>query len=424
MPLIVQKFGGSSLADPDRILSCAVRVAEARQAGHDVLVVVSAMGDTTDELISMADAVNPAPSRRELDALLASGEQISTALMTMALHRSGVDAVSLTGGQLGISTDSSHSKARIRRIDARRIRRELRAGRVVVGAGFQGVSEDGDITTLGRGGSDTTAVALAAALKVGQKGGACEIYTDVDGVYTADPRVVSNARLLKEISSEEMLELAALGASVIHARAVLFGERFNVPIHVRHSAKPESGTMIMKDSSNIELNSVVGCAIKHDLGRVTLRRIPNIVGVQSTIFGLIAKRGILVDDIVQTEFSEMANISFTVDHSELQEAKIVASEVLEELGSGEISIEVGLAKVSVIGAGMRSHSGVASTMFQALAAANIPIHNITTSEIRISCIVPKESGKLALGCLHDAFKLSDGGSSMHVPSPASEDSIA
>ncbi|MCA9285826.1 MAG: aspartate kinase [Phycisphaerales bacterium] len=409
MPTLVQKFGGSSVANAERIRRCAERVAAARADGHDVVVVVSAMGDATDDLIELAATVNDQPSKREMDMLMSTGEQVSTAMMAMCLHAMGVDAVSMTGWQLGIRTTSAHRSARILSIDAERMRRELRSGRVVVAAGFQGVTDAGEVTTLGRGGSDTTAVALAAALDVAKQGGMCEIFTDVDGVYTADPRLVPTARKVPQISYEEMLELAALGAGVMHARAVMFGEKYGVPIHVRHSQRPDTGTMIIEENAAMEENPVVGAALKADLGRVSLRRIPNTTGVQGSIFAAFAAANVMVDDIMQTELGDMANISFTVEHSDLADVKIAASKVLEELGKGELAVEIGLAKVSAVGAGMKSHTGVASTMFHALGAAGIPIQNITTSEIKISCIVPKEHGKAALQVVHDAFGLGQAG---------------
>lgn len=416
MATIVQKFGGTSVGDPERIRRCAQRVAAAREAGHQVVVVVSAMGDTTDDLIALAERVHAEPDRREMDALMATGEQVSAALMAMALHAMGVPARSLTGWQCGMRTTAAHRKARILSIDAARLQRELASGRVPVVCGFQGIAEvdgGGDVTTLGRGGSDTTAVALAAALDVRADGGCCEIYTDVDGVYTADPRRVPNAAKLSVISYEEMLELAALGAGVMHARAVMFGEKYGVPIHVRHSQRPDEGTLItdedtVRERHGMEDIAVIGCALKPDLGRVSLRRIPNEPGVQGRIFERIADAHIMVDDIVQTEFGDMASISFTVDHGDLADVKIAASHVLDELGTGELAIEIGLAKVSAVGTGMKSHTGVASRMFRALGSAKVPIHNITTSEIKISCIVPKEHGQRALQVVHDAFNLERG----------------
>jgi len=405
MAIYVQKFGGTSVGDPERIARCAARVKQRVDEGHKVVVVVSAMGHTTDELIALAGRVTKSPSRRELDMLMATGEQVSVSLVAMALESMGVPATSLTGGQAGITTDGVFGRARVAKVSRERLDRELTLGRVPVVCGFQGLSRDGEITTLGRGGSDTTAVALAAALQVAEHGGACEIFTDVDGVYTADPRLVPTAAKLTRISYEEMLELALLGAQVMHPRSVLFGERYGVPIHVRHSQRPDEGTLICRETPDMEDVMVVGAALKPDLGRVSLRRIPNNPGVQGMLFEAVANAGIMVDDIVQTEFGEIASISFTVDHGDLADVKIAASQVLDKVGTGELAVEIGLAKVSVVGTGMKSHVGVASRMFTALGAAKIPIHNITTSEIKISCIVGKEHAQRALAIAHEAFGL-------------------
>ena len=406
MSIIVQKFGGTSLADAKCIERCAKRAVKTFQEGHQVVVVVSAMGDTTDRLTNLAAQLTDRPSKREMDMLLATGEQVSIALMSMALDELGVDAVSMTGRQIGLVTDQVHTKARIRSIDSARLKGELEAGRIVVVAGFQGVSEQDQITTLGRGGSDTSAVAIAAALGVNSNSqGRCEIYTDVDGVYTADPRRVTSARKLKQISYEEMLELASLGASVMNSRAVVFGQKYDVSIHVRHSAKPDEGTIITKETPAMEDIKVVGCALTPDLGRLSVRGIPNKPGIQALIFGHLSDAGVLIDDIMQTEIGETATISFTVEHQDLAEVKPSVQKALEEIGSGELAIEVGLAKVSAVGLGMRTHTGVAAEMFSALGKAGIHINNITTSEIKISCIVPKEHGDLALQVVHDAFGL-------------------
>jgi len=408
MSTLVMKFGGTSVADPDLIRSCARRMAAASAAGHRVVGVVSAMGHTTDHLFALADKVSPAPRRRELDALVSTGEQVSTALLAMALADLGIEAVSLNAAQVGIHTDDAHGRARVLRIERHRLDHELAHGRVPIVAGFQGLRANGDITTLGRGGSDTTAVALAAALEVGRDGGCCEIYTDVDGVYTADPRLVPQAVKLTRISYEEMLELAALGAGVMHARAVIFGEKFGVPIHVRHSQKPDPGTMISEETPDMEDIAVIGAALKPDLGRITLRGLPATVGLQGRLFEMIAKRGVLVDDIVQTESADAMTISVTVEHGDLAETKTVAAEFVAELQHGDVSVEVGLAKVSAVGTGMKSHSGVASRMFRALGDAGVPIQNITTSEIKISCIVPREHGQRGLQAIHEAFSLGKG----------------
>ncbi len=419
MPVVIQKFGGTSLADPEGIRRCAERAAATRKAGNDVVLVVSAMGDTTDELIELASKVTDRPSQRELDMLLTTGEQVSIAVVTMALHRLGADAVSMTGAQLGIITDEIHTKARIRSIDTGALRAELDRDRVIVVAGFQGMSSEGQLTTLGRGGSDTTAVAIAAALSVGaegQEGSVCEIYTDVDGVYTADPRVVPNARRLDRISYEEMLELASLGAAVLHNRAVVFGQKYGVPIRVRRSDGSDAGTMIVKETPEMEDVTVVGCALKADLGRISLRRVPNTLGMQGVVFRRISETNAIVDDIMQTEHQDTATLSFTVDHQDLADVKVAVEQALEEIGTGEMAIEIGLAKVSAVGVGMRTHSGVAATMFKALGDAGVHIANITTSEIKISCLVPKEQGRLALATVHDAFGLQKPSAISHQPS--------
>lgn len=406
MPVIIQKYGGSSLVDSQRIRQCAGRAVEARLAGNQVVVVVSAMGDTTDKLVRLARQVTDTPSQREMDMLLTTGEQVSIALMTMAIHRLGADAISMTGAQLGIITDEIHTKARIRSIDTQCIGAELDRGRIIVVAGFQGMSSEGQITTLGRGGSDTTAVAIAAALGVrSSTGGVCQIHTDVDGVYTADPRCIPNARKLDRITYEEMLELSSLGAGVLHNRAVVFGQKYEVPIQVRHSGKPDPGTLITKENSDMEDVTVVGCALTPDLGRISLRGVPNTPGMQSVLFRHIARTHTIVDDIMQTEFSGKTIVSFTVEHQDLAEVKVAVEQALAEIGSGEMDIEIGLAKVSAVGVGMRTHSGVAAIMFKALGDAGIHIANITTSEIKISCIVPKEHGREALQVVHDAFGL-------------------
>lgn len=406
MKLIVQKYGGTSLADAGRIARCAKRAAEAAKYGHNVVVVVSAMGHTTDELLRLASTLTDTPHQRELDMLLATGEQVSVALMTMALHAQGRDAVSFAGQHLGIYTDPVHTRARIQYIDADRIMKELNARRVVVAAGFQGITVDGHITTLGRGGSDTTAVALAAALAqaVGETV-PCEIYTDVDGVYTADPRRVPGARLLQTISYEEMLELASLGAGVMHGRAVMCGRIHNVPIHIRHSERQEPGTKIVEEQPEMERVSVVGCALTPDLGRVSLCKIPNRPGIQGELFTFISDAHVLVDDILQTEHGDEADLSFTVELSDLADTKIAVQKFLDALGAGSMEVEVGLAKVSAVGVGMRTHTGVATTMFKALGDAGIKVANVTTSEIKISCIVAKDDGETALKLVHDAFDL-------------------
>ena len=408
MSVCIQKYGGTSLANPRRIRCCAKRAAEAAQNGEAVVVVVSAMGDTTDRLIELAANITDHPSRREMDLLLTTGEQISAALMTMAIQSLGIDAISFTGHQLGIITEPAHCRARIRSIDRQRLIEQLEFGRIVVAAGFQGVTEEGQITTLGRGGSDVTAVALAAALGVSDKQGRCEIYTDVDGVFTADPRIVAQARKLDAISYEEMLELSSLGAGVLHSRAAMFAQRYGVPLHVRHSEKPQEGTRIVKATTDMESAAVVGCALTRDLGKISVRGLLNRAetpGAQAVIFRHIAAAGVLVDDIMQIETGPRADLSFTALRDDLEELKAAVQRGLDELGEGEMTLQLGLAKVSVVGVGMRTHTGVASTMFSALARAGISILNITTSEIKISCIVANSEGETALNALHEAFGL-------------------
>jgi len=408
MPTLVMKFGGTSVADPERIRRAARRVAEAKADGHKVAVVVSAMGQTTDELIGLAGKVARQPARRELDALMSTGEAVSAALTAMALEDQGLSARSLNAFQCAMRTDAGHGRARLEGVDADGLHRMLEQGVIPVVTGFQGIAASGDITTLGRGGSDTTAVAIAAALAVQRDGGCCEIYTDVDGVHTADPRLVPDAPKLGTITYDEMLELAAMGAGVMHARAVVFGQRHGVPIHVRHSQRPEPGTMIQRETPHMESIAVIGCALKTDLGRVHLQGLPRTAGVQGQVFSAIASRGLIVDDIIQTEGANAVDLAFTVEHGDLPEVKTAVGEVLQRLGSGRIDLEIGLAKVSAVGTGMRSHAGVASRMFQVLGDAGVPIRNITTSEIRISCLVPQEHGERSLRLVHEAFGLALG----------------
>ncbi len=408
MPTLVMKFGGTSVADPERIRRAARRVAEAKADGHRVAVVVSAMGHTTDELIGLAGKVAREPARRELDALMSTGEAVSAALTAMALEDQGLRARSLNAFQCAMRTDGGHGRARLEGVDADGLHRMLEQGVIPVVTGFQGIAASGDITTLGRGGSDTTAVAIAAALAVQRDGGCCEIYTDVDGVHTADPRLVPDAPKLGAITYDEMLELAAMGAGVMHARAVVFGQRHGVPIHVRHSQRPEPGTMIQRETPHMESIAVIGCALKTDLGRVHLQGLPRTAGVQAQVFSAIASRGLIVDDIIQTEGANAVDLAFTVEHGDLPEVKTAVGEVLQRLGSGRIDLEIGLAKVSAVGTGMRSHAGVASRMFQVLGDAGVPIRNITTSEIRISCLVPQEHGERSLRLVHEAFGLALG----------------
>ena len=403
MALIVQKFGGSSVADAERIHRCAARAVAARRDGNDVVVVVSAMGKTTDELVTLANSVSPHPPKREMDQLLASGEIVTIALFAMAVHEQGYDAVSFTGPQINLVTDDAFTKARIQSIDAGRIREELDKGKVVVVAGFQGVTPRGEMTTLGRGGSNATLVALGAVLKAD----VCENYTDVDGVYTADPRIVTNARKIDRISYDEMLELSGLGAGVLQTRAVEFAKKYDVPIHVRNSGHDGPGTMVQKETPEMENILVSGAALKRNLVRVTLGNVPDQPGVAATIFRDIAASNIVVDDIIQTLLDDSsANISFTVEDGDLHDIRPVVDRLVKQLGGGAaVRYQTDLAKVSVVGVGMRSHTGVARRMFEALATAEVNIENITTSEIKISCIVSRGDGNRALQVIHDAFEL-------------------
>jgi aspartate kinase len=405
MSLIVQKFGGTSLADAGKIHRAARRAIRAKLEGHQVVLVVSAMGKTTDELLALAHAMSSEPPKRELDVLLTTGEQVSIALMAMAIDAAGHHAISLTAAQLGLVTDSEHTRARIRRISRDRIERELENGRVVIVAGFQGIDVGGEITSMGRGASDTTAAALAAVL--GAK--ACEIYTDVDGVYTSDPKLVPTARKIDRISYDELLEMAGAGAGVLHSRAIEFGKKFHVPIHVRSSLTDAEGTMSIDESAGMETTSVRGVTLKEDLAMITLAGVPNEAGIAAKVFAEIARHRIMVDDIVQDiyEGAKLANIGFSVDSSLINQAKSICEKLARELGARSVEIDEDVSKVSAIGVGMRSHTGVAATMFEALAREKVNIENISTSEIVLSCIVRHQDGPRALNCVHEAFGLGE-----------------
>ena len=409
MGLIVQKFGGSSVATPEKIHAAARKAIAAKEKGNQVVVVVSAMGDTTDDLIDIAKKVcnyngtQVPPPKREMDQLLVTGEQVTIALMAMAIHAQGCEAISFTGGQIGLVTDNAFSKARIQSINKQRIFEQLNTGKVVIVAGFQGMTPEGDYTTLGRGGSNATLVAVGAVLNAD----VCENFTDVDGIFTADPRIVKNARKIDRISYDEMLELSGLGASVLQTRAVEFAKKYNVPLHVRNSAHDGEGTWIVAETPNMEHIVVSGAALKKDLTRVTIKDVPDKPGVAARIFGAIAAGNIVVDDIIQNVMDDhTANISFTVEHGELHDLKTVVEKLCKDLGAGtKATYQEDLAKVSVVGVGMRVHTGVAQRMFGALAGAGINIQNITTSEIKISCIISKDDGAKALQLVHDAFEL-------------------
>ncbi|MCQ9206963.1 MAG: aspartate kinase [Omnitrophica bacterium] len=400
--LIVQKYGGTSVANTGRIENAARRVVSYKKRGYDVVVVTSALGDTTDELLGLASKLTKSPSEREIDMLISTGEQVSVALLAMAVHKLGEEAISLTGAQVGIITDSSHMKARIIDINVARIRKELAEGKVVIVAGFQGMNMDREITTLGRGGSDLTAVALAKVLKAE----ACEIYTDVAGVYTADPRIVKNARKLDRISYEEMLELASLGAQVLQARSVEVASKFNIPIHVRSSLSAKVGTLITKEVKAMEEVLVSGITVTKGEAKVTLRDVPDKPGIAARIFGDIAKNGINIDMIIQNvSRTGHTDLSFTTTASDIQKTMRLVKKITKSVGAKEATFDKDIAKVSVVGIGMRNHSGVAATMFRALASKKINIDMISTSEIKISCVVRKKKAEEAVRTLHKAFKL-------------------
>jgi aspartate kinase len=403
MGIVVQKFGGTSVQDAERINRAARRAIKAQLSGNKVVVVVSAMGHTTDELVNLAKQITDTPSKREMDMLLSTGEQISIALMAMAIQTMGHDAISMTGIQVGMFTDSAHTKARIQKINADHMLDHLNRGQIVIVAGFQGVDPEGDITTLGRGGSDTTAVALAAVLKAD----VCEIYTDVNGIYTADPRLVPKAKKLETVSYDEILELASLGAGVMHSRSIEFGKKYGVPIHVRSSLTDEPGSIICEETKVMEEIAVRGATIKKDLARITLLGLPDKKGIAAQIFGTIARESIIVDDIIQTRIKadQTADLSFTVEQSDYKEAKNLSEKLVREVGGKGVSVDDQVAKVSVVGIGMRSHTGVAAKMFEVLAANNVNIQNISTSEIKISCIIHRDEAEDALRKIHTAFDL-------------------
>ncbi len=403
MAVIVQKYGGTSVADVDRIRAVAERVLRARERGQDVVVVVSAMGDTTDELLAMARDLTAAPEPRELDMLLTAGERIAMSLLAIALNARGCRAASYTGSQAGIITDTQHGKAKIVDIRPGRIRESLAAGNVVIVAGFQGVSTSQDVTTLGRGGSDTTGVALAAALGAD----ACEIYTDVTGVFTADPRVEPRARKLDRLSYEEMLELAACGAKVLQLRSVEYARRNGVRIHVRSSFTDEPGTWIEeRDEEEMEQALVSGVALDTDEAKVTVEEVPDRPGVAAAIFKAVAEEAINVDMIVQNvSHRGRTDVSFTVPREDLPRLAGVMERVVKEIGAARYTTDDGIAKVSLVGAGMKSHPGVAADMFEALAGAGVNIEMISTSSIRISCVVRKEDAEGAVRAVHARFGL-------------------
>jgi aspartate kinase len=409
LALVVQKFGGSSVATAERIMAAARRAVRAKHAGHEVIVVVSARGDTTDELIALAREITENPPSREMDMLLATGEQISIALLAMAIHSLGHKAVSFTGMQVGIVTDNVHTKARIKSIDTARLRRALNQGNIAIVAGFQGIDEQLNITTLGRGGSDTTAVALAAVMKHDPLGPRpdveTEIFTDVDGVYTTDPRIVPEARKIPYISYEEMLELASLGAGVMHSRSIEFAKKFAVPLQVRSSFSDVEGTWIVPEAAWMQKVPVCGAALARDEARVRLSGVPDRLGLVHRIFSAVAAAHVVVDMIAASlDGGGYAEIGFTILKNDLPNARRALEPVAKELGA-TLTASEGLSKVSIVGVGMKTHAGVAEAMFQALAAESINVQMISTSEIKISVLVSKEEGQKALRAVHQAFSL-------------------
>ena len=400
--LIVKKFGGTSVANAERIEAVADIVQQTVKEGNKVTVVLSAMGNKTDELISLAKEISPEPDPREYDALVSTGEQVSVALLAMALLKRGIKGKSYTAYQLGIKTNSSHSHARILDVDVEKIKKELKEGIVPVITGFQGMNDLGDITTLGRGGSDTTGVALAVALKADE----CQIYTDVDGVFTTDPRVYDKAKLLNNVSFEEMLELSSMGAKVLQLRAVEYASKFNMPIRVLSSFKPGQGTLVQEEKNIMERPIVSGISSIDTEAKLTIRKVPDVPGIAAKILGPISDAGIDVDVIVQNIGADnTTDFTFTVDKSDFSKAESILKETSKSLGGGQVEVDDDIAKISIVGRGMRANAGVASKMFQALAENEINISMITTSEIKISVVIKKDEMKDAIKALHDAFDL-------------------
>ena len=414
MALVVEKFGGSSVGSIERINRVAKRVQRTKADGYDVVVVLSAMGGETNRLIELAKQIDGNPTLRELDMLMSTGEQQSIALLSMMLNRDGCPAKSYTGSQIPIITNEMHGKARVQSIEAERILRELEKGSVIVVAGFQGISANGEITTLGRGGSDTTAMALAAALNAEE----CRIYTDVDGVMTADPRVVPEARVLERITAEEMLELSSLGAKVMQNRAMEFAHKFGVPVRVLSSFHDTPGTLITAEESTMEQPKITGIAYNINEAKLTIRNVPDRPGIASKVFGPIADAQINVDMIIQNVGTDNnTDLTFTVDRSEFQNSLNLIQSILPEIGAEDIVAADNIAKISLVGVGMRSHTGIATTMFSTLAAEGINIQMISTSEIKISVIVDEKYVELGVRALHQAFELSDDDSPLRENAP-------
>jgi len=404
MSLIVQKYGGTSVGDVERIKRVARRGVQVKAEGHDLVVVVSAMAGETDRLLGLAAQVSDAPDERELDVIVATGEQISIGLLSLAIQQQGCRARSFTGSQVRIQTDAAHTKAKIVSVEADRVRLALREGAIAIVAGFQGVTAEDEVTTLGRGGSDLTAVAIAAALKAD----VCEIYTDVDGVYTADPNVVPEARKLAKVSYEEMLEMASLGTKILQARAVEYAKNYAVPIHVRSSFNATRGTLVVQEDAEMEKVVVSGIAYNKHEAKITVLRVADRPGIAAKLFGRVAEANIVVDMIVQNISQEgTTDISFTVPTPDYPKAMQIVSGMAEEIGAQQVVGDDKIAKVSIVGVGMRTHSGVAARMFEALGRENINIMMISTSEIKVSCVIDSKYAELAVRVLHDAFGLAD-----------------
>ena len=404
MGLIVQKYGGTSVGTVDKIRHVAKRVVETKKSGNDLVVVVSAMAGETDRLIDLAHQVVDTPDEREYDVMVSTGEQVSIALLCMAIHALGHRAVSFLGFQIKIITDSEFTKARILNIDSEKVTKELKEGGIIVVAGFQGIDEGGNVTTLGRGGSDTTAVAIAAALDAE----VCEIYTDVEGVYTTDPGICPNARKLDKISYDEMLEMASLGAKVLHTRSVEFAKKYNVPIHVRSTFSEKLGTLVIKEDETMEKVVVSGVTYNKKEAKITILGAPDKPGVASMIFSQLAEANINVDMIIQNVSEDgFTDVTFTVAESGYEKAFEVVKRIVKEIGAANVRFDRNIVKVSIVGVGMRSHAGVAAKMFSTLADEGINIMMISTSEIKISCVVSSKYAELAVRVLHDAFELGE-----------------
>ncbi|KPJ62068.1 MAG: aspartate kinase [Deltaproteobacteria bacterium DG_8] len=404
MALVVQKYGGTSVATLDKIRDVAKKVVETKETGNDLVVVVSAMAGETDRLIDLAHQIADKPDEREYDVMVSTGEQVSIALLSMAIQALGYRAVSFLGFQIKIITDSEFTQARILNIDSEKIAKELESDGIIVIAGFQGIDEQGNVTTLGRGGSDTTAVAIAAALKAD----VCEIYTDVEGVYTTDPSICSNARKLDKISYDEMLEMASLGAKVLHTRSVEFAKKYNVPIHVRSTFSQSLGTWVVKEDETMEKVIVSGVTYNKDEAKITIVKVPDRPGIASMIFKPLAEANINVDMIIQNVSEDgFTDVTFTVSEPSAKKALEIIKGVVKEIGASDVQHDKNIVKVSIVGVGMRSHAGVAAEMFSALANEGINIMMISTSEIKISCVISAKYAELAVRTLHDTFKLGE-----------------